>query len=230
MSNNLPAIPITDMTASEIAKVEKYKEEGLPELADVTNAELYRMLDLYLSGSTYTQIASILRMKKAIVLYLAHQNNWFESKQEYLNEIQEKIKARVVDAKLRNQEFTMLLVQAYQKRLSEKLHRYLQTGDGANMDTLNLKEVAQLMKAMEMINDSDGTGKSISGKPSPIGLNLGAGVIIEKTGEDQISITPKETTVGSLLQKMADEQRRKEKSLTNQSDIVKDTKGENNEK
>lgn len=230
MNNRLPAIILTtDLTSTEIAKVEKYKEEGLPKLAEVTTVQLHRMLDLYLSGSTYTQIASILGMKKAIVLYLAHTNNWFESKQEYLNEIQEKIKARVVDTKLRNQEFTMLLIQAYQKRLGQKLNNYLATGDASNMDTLSLKEIAQLMKAMEMINDSDGSGKSAPGKPSPIGLNLGNGVVIEKTGEDQISITPKETTVGSLLQRMADEQRRKEKSLTNQSDIVKDTKGENDE-
>jgi hypothetical protein len=224
MSNLPTLVPTTDLTQVEMDKVSKFKEDGCPHIGDVTNAQLYRMLDLYLSGSTYTQIASILQLKKVLVLYLAHTNDWYETKREYLNEIGEKIKNRVVDAKLRNQEFSMLLVQAYQKRLSQKLNSYLSTNNPEHIDSINLKEVAQLMKAMEMINDSDGSGKSL--RPSPIGLNLGAGVVIEKTGESQISITPKEITVGSLLQKMADERREKERKLLSGPDINKSTQGE----
>jgi hypothetical protein len=37
------------------------------------------------------------------------------------------------------------------------------------MDGIDLKEVAQLMKAIEMVNDLDATGKDSKGKPSPIG-------------------------------------------------------------
>jgi len=202
--SNLPTItslPSTDFTQSELDKIKIYKEQGLPGIAEVDDAKLYRMLELYLSGSTYSQIASMLRIKKVIVLYLAQSSNWCEAKQEYLNEERENIKNRVVDAKLRNSVFMLLLVQAWQKKLGRKLTAYLATGNDEHMDDIDLKEVAALMKAIDMVNDLDNTAKDSRGKTPAIGLNLGNGVIVEKTGENQVSITPKESTIRGLLQK-----------------------------
>lgn len=201
---NLPTVPSvssTDLTQSEIDKVNNYKEQGMPGLAEINDTKMYRMLELYLSGSTYTQIASMLRIKKVIILYLAESGGWFTAKQEYENEVKEKIKNSVVYAKLRNAEFMLLLVQAWRKKVSNKLELYLSTNDAAHMDDVDLKEVAALMKAIEMVNDLDNTGKGSNGKQPAIGLNLGAGVIVEKTGENQVSITPKDTTIKGLLQK-----------------------------
>jgi hypothetical protein len=212
--NNLPALKSSvDMTPSEIAKVERFIEDGLPGVANVTDAQLHRMLDLYLNGCTYSQISNMLEIKKVYILYFAQSANWMQVKEEYLNEIQEKIKSRVVDSKLRSQEFMLLLVQSWQKKIGAKLTRYLATNDEGHMEDINLKELAQLMRAIEMVNELDNTGKDSKGKPSPIGLNLGSGVVIEKTGDNTISVTPKESAVGDLLQQLADERRNKERVL-----------------
>lgn len=220
--SNLPTLittQTTDFTQSELDKIKHYKEQGMPGLTEVDDAKLYRMLELYLTGSTYSQIASMLRLKKVIVLYLAETSNWYTAKQEYENETKEKIKNSVISAKLRNAEFMLLLVQAWRKRLGNKLEQYLSTNDPEHMDDIDLKEVAALMKAIEMVNDLDNTGKDSKGKTPAIGLNLGNGVIVEKTGENQVSITPKESTIKGLLQKYA---------VSKESDI-KDKKGVNNE-
>lgn len=216
----------TDMTQSEMDKVAGYKSEGLPGIVDITNNELYRMYDLYLSGSTYTQIANTLKIKKVMILYLAHHNKWFESKQEFINELQEKIKARVIETKLRTSEFMLLTVQAYQKRISNKFTRYLATNDDKHMDEVDLKELAQLMKAIEIVNELDNTGKDSRGKSPAVGLNLGNGVTVEREGDNKITITPKEPSIGETLKQYAEEKKR----LQNQSSDIGILKGEDDAK
>lgn len=211
--SNLPTVvvkEVTDISEKEMTKITEYIEKGLPGIGDITSSNIFQMLDLYLSGSTYTQIADILRIKQVVVLYLAHTNNWYAVKEEYINESLENIKNQVVHSKLKSQEWMLLLVQAYQKRLGSKLKRYLSTNDETVMDSLDLKEVGQLMKAIELVNDLDSTGKSSSGK-SPIGLNIGDGVTMERDGDNKITITPKSATIGELLKQHADANRQAEK-------------------
>lgn len=234
--SNLPTIvPTTDLTDADLEKVAKYVERGLPGVSEVTSDQLYRMYELYLSGSTYSQIASMLAVKRIIVLYFSHANKWFDTKSEYLSEVQDKIKNRIVDTKLRNKEFMLLLVQAWQRKIGGKLNKYLATGDSQHMDEIDLKEVAQLMKAIDMVNELDESGKNPQGKTPAIGLNMGGnGVTVERTGDNAISITPnapKEESLGDMLQKYADESRKKEKVAIAppSNDINNNTKGENNE-
>lgn len=222
----------TDISASELVKVQKYKEDGLPGLASITDSQVYRMMDLYLTGSTYSQIAEALRVTKVTVMYLSDSHNWYGIKREYLNEIQEKIKNRVVDSKLRSQEFMLLLVQSWQKKIGRKLSMYLATNDTAHMDNLDLKEVSQLMKAIEMVNELDNTGKGTNGKTPPIGLNIGDGITMEKIGDNKITITPKPTSIGDILKAHADRSRLEEAKLTEnklKSSIENNKPGEDDE-
>lgn len=234
MSNALTIIPESDLMESEKNAVQEYIESGLPGIADINETQLYRMVDLYMGGSTYTQISVILRVKKTIVLYLAHSNNWFLAKREYLNEIQEKMRNRVIDSKLRNQEFTLLVVQAYQKKITEQLTKFLSTNDPAHMEEVDLKELGQLMKVIEMVNGLDETGKDKQGKTPAIGLNIGDGVSIQKTGDNTVSITPNRANIGDMLRGIADSQREQQKikdelSVKPKPDIESDNKGVKNE-
>lgn len=224
--SDLPSIPKglglvegtleTDLTPTDLRKVQAYKEAGLPGISSVTTSQLHRMLDLYMTGSTYTQISSTLEVKKNIVIYLAYSNEWYLLKKEYLNEIQEKIANQIIDTKLRSQEFLLLLIQAQQKRISAQLKRYLSTNDPSNMDGINLKEVSQLMKAIELIGQLDGTKGSKDRVPT-VGLNLGAGVDVERTGDNRVTITPKDTSLGNLLKQYA--KKEEEPKIVNKSDI-----------
>lgn len=212
MSDKLQVIvQDTDLTPSELNKVQIYKQNGLPGVTEVTDAMMHRMLDLYLTGSTYSQISQMLNVKKTTILYLAHVGQWYVTKKDYINEAQENMKGRVFNAKLRNQEFMLLLVQAWQKKIGHKLTKYLATNDDEHMNEIDLKEVAQLMKAIDMVNNLDNTGKDAKGKTPLIGLNPGNGVVIQKTGENSVSITPKDDTIGDMLEKYANDRREQEK-------------------
>lgn len=231
MSEKLPAlIQTTDLTVSDLTKVNRFVENGLPGIADITDQQIHKMFDLYLHGSTYTQISSILEVKKIYVLYLAHKSGWYETKQEYLAELQEKIKTRIIDAKLNNHDFMLTAVHAWKKKILSKLNKYLATGDDRHMEDIDLKEMAHLMKAIDMVNELDNTGKNPQGKTPLVGLNMGNGVVVEKTGDNSISITPKtDSPIGDILQQYADDRRQKEKVTIGDVSDITNKKGANNE-
>lgn len=209
--SNLPAIAnLTDMTESDSDKIKKFVDEGLPGLSDVTDVQLFRMYDMYLTGSTYSQISTILGIKRVVVLYLAQNSDWFTSKQEHLNELQESIKSKVAESQIKNKEFMLLLVQSYRKKIGHKLSKFLATSDDKWMNDIDLKELAQLMKAIEIVDEINSSGK-IPTKTPAVGINIGEGVTIEKSGDNKVSITPKESSVGDMLKKYADEQREEER-------------------
>lgn len=227
---NLPAVvSCADMTVSQVEKVKKFIDDGLPGITEVTNHQLTQMLDLYLTGSSYTQIANILRIKQLYVLYFAYTANWEGIRAEYLNEIQESIKNRLVSTKLRNKEFMLLLSQAYQRKIGTQLQRFLSTGLLSDIDEVKGKEVLMLMKIIELTNSLDEEGKDKNGKMPTIGLNAGAnGVVVERISDSQLSITPKDKdeSVGNLLKKLAEEKRAKEKAFLVQ-EIKKEPNNEN---
>lgn len=229
MSKILTVVRGTDIIESEMVKVNKFIEEGMPGLVDVTESQLHRMLDMYLTGSTYTQIATVLEIKKVVILYLAHSSGWYDTKVEYLNEVQENIKNRIIESKLRNKEFMVLAAQAYRKKIGHNMTQYLKTNDVAHMDNIDSKQLSQLVKTIEIIDGLDNTGKDSKGKTPAVGINIGEGVTVEKSGDDKITITPKEakeTPVGDILKQYADSKREEERrnmlSIASKSDIVND--------
>jgi len=218
--SNLPVIPnegtvSSDMTESEVALVKKFIDQGLPRIAEITEDQMVRMLDLYLKGNTYTQIAHMLRLQRVYVLYFAYKANWEQMKVEYLNEVQEKIKNRVIESKLRSKEFILLAIQSWQQKLGDKFTAFIATSDERHLEGLDFREVNSLLKLIEMINEMDGAGQGKDGKTSPVGINLGSnGVILEKLSDNSMSVTPKDAPdMGDLLQRLADERRSKEKAL-----------------
>lgn len=234
MPEKLPAIIETDIIESDMIKVKEYAQNELPGLSEISNIQLERMYNLYLSGSTYSQIASTLNIKKTIIQYVSHTTGWYDSKKSYLREVQEQIKTRVNDSKLKNKDFMLLLVQAYRKKLSTKFNTYLATDDDQHMADIDLKEIGLVMKAIEIVDNLDESGKDPKGKTPAVGINVGNGVTVEKTGENKISITPKETYIGDMLQQHADslreEERKKLLSSAEEYDINNDEQGDKDEK
>jgi hypothetical protein len=215
--DNLPTLKMsTDMTESEVKKVQQFIEDGLPGIAEVRASDISRMLDMYLTGSSYSQISAAMRIRKVFILYLAYKANWETVREEYINEIQEGIKNRLVNVKLKAQEFMILAAQAYQQKMSVHFLNYLSTGNAEEINAVSPKEMLLVMKIIEMNNNLDSDGKDKSGKVPPIGLNPGAtGILVERTGENSFSVTPKDgnENVGSLLKRLADEKRAKENNI-----------------
>lgn len=219
---------ITDLTIKDMEKVNKFVEEGMPGLTSIDEPTIARMLDLYLSGNTYHQISNTLKLKRSLVTYMSHKYGWYLAKREYLNELQEQLKSRVIDSKLVSQDFLLTLTAAWQKKIGKKLQRYLSTDDDSHTNDINLKEIAQLLKTIEMIQNLDKEGKDSKGRTPAVGLNLGDGVTIERSGDNKVTITPKEKTIGDMLKQFADSRRAEENKQKPEkiNDIEEETKQE----
>jgi len=207
-TKNLPSDPAnTDISPADMGKIQEYMDQGLPGIAKVDDTALFRMVDMYLTGSTYWQISNALNISRKIIIYLSHKHDWYGARREYLTEMQTQMKARVIDAKLVSKDFLLLLTQAWQKKIGKKLQKYLATDNEAHANEIDLKEVGQLLKTIDMINNLSDEGKDSKGRTPAIGLNLGDGVTIERDGDNKVIITPKEKTLGDMLKKFADSRR-----------------------
>lgn len=205
----LPEI-VNDISDEGMKKVQAFVEAGLPGIARVDEIKMTKMTELYLSGKTYDQISNIMRIDKTTIMYLSQKLGWCEVRQTYLLELEENMKRRVVEAKLMSQDFMLQLVQAWQKKISKKVTKYLATDDEKHINEVDLKEIDRYVKIMESLKESIQAPKSDSKGPA-VGLNLGDGVTVTRKGDNEIEITPKQNAVSDILQKYADMRRDEEK-------------------
>jgi len=212
----------TDFSELDIQKIEKFKEEGLPGLANVGDTTIVKCLELYLNGKTYSQISNLARIKKPIVLYLSQKFNWFLIKKEYFQDLVENIQQRTLETKIASQDFLLQLIQFWQLKIGKSINRFLLTGDEGASKEIDLKEIDKYLKTLEILYRLTGE-KTASDKPA-VGLNLGEGVTVKKVGDNTVEITPKQKATGNLLNQLANFRREQENMKKNntQSDIIID--------
>lgn len=194
----------TDLTLVDIAKVNDFKEAGMPGLAALGEAQVTRIMDLYLSGKTYTQISSALNVKRVLVMYIAQRFDWFVVRRDFFNEMESSIKQRLLEEKIRNQDFLLQLTHFYQSKLGKQVNKFLKTGNEADAE-IDPKVVAQYFKAVEILNKFDSAPKAAAA--SAIGLNLGDGMSIKKISETEVEITPRAQVQKEMLKRFADSRR-----------------------
>lgn len=204
--NNPTAItePKTDLSSKDMELVQKFADEGLPGIAIVDNTKMARILDLYLSGKTYRQISHIISIPKVIVLYLSNKFNWFKIRNDYLADLEESMRSRVIESNIVNQDFLLQLQQFFQKKIGSNITKYLATDNVDFANAIDLKEVDKYLKTVEALQKLT-SERNPSGKAPAVGLNLGeTGVTVTKTGENSVDITPKSKAIGDALKQFAD--------------------------
>lgn len=232
---NLPAnafqlIPDSDMTNYDVMKLNAYMDAGLPGVSSIDDLKLSRIMELYLAGKTYRQVSKITGIKKDIILYLSHKFNWYVVKREYFNELETHLKDRIIDAKLVSQDFLLQLMEFWQVRIGKNMDRYMSTGNDEHANEINPKDIDKYLKTVELLYKLNSESKIGNEKAPAVGLNLGDGVTIERDGNNKVTITPKERTIGDMLKKFADfrrEEENKQKPVVNHD--IKDEGEENNE-
>jgi len=201
----------TDFTEKDLEKLKAYEEAGMPGLGSVSDSQFVKMMQLYMAGKTYTQISSIMRMKKELVLVHSQKFKWFEAKHEILYEQEQSLKSRLIEASVTGQDFILQIKQLLEKKISHNIFKYLETEDESYANKINPKEIERYLKIVETLQGF----LSEPGKPrqpaSPIGLNLGEGMTLNKLGDGSIEITPKAKTIGDVLKQYADFKRQTEK-------------------
>jgi hypothetical protein len=211
MSDNLPEVivkPTTDIVERDATAVAEFIEKGMPGLATVQEENVKKMFDMYLAGKNYKQISGIMRTPKPLVMYLSQKLKWFEKREDYIVDLQQNMERRVVEAKLIGQDVMLQFVQAYGKKFSTKMNSYMASGNEDFTKQINLKEFELYLKCLERLQ------KSIEApvqKGPLVGINLGEGATVTRTGQNSIEVTPKQKAVGDMLQELADMRRNESK-------------------
>lgn len=210
--SNVPALqPVNDFTQKDLEVIQAYQERGLEGVGIVDEKKLGSMLEMYLSGKTYRQISAAIQIKKEIVLYMSYKYNWFLIRQDYLTDMEQSMRGRVMEAKIVNQDFLLQLQAMWQKKIGTKINKYLATDNEEFANEIDLKEVSHYLKTVEMLHKLGGEKVSTDNNRPMVGVNPGDGVTIVRTGENEIEITPKSKAVSDALKMFADSRREEEK-------------------
>ena len=206
----------TDITPKELEAVAKFKEEGMPGLFTVVQSEVtyVKALDLYMSGKTYHEISKVVNVKKDIILFLAHKHEWYNTKMQHLAILDANIKERIIQADLMNQDFVLQIQQFFLKKIGRKMTRFMASGDDEAANAVDKKDLEMYMKSVALLREIS-SEKIPSGHRPTVGLNIGDGVTVRKVGENQVEISPRNKTVGEMLNDLANLKRTEEAKVAN---------------
>jgi len=212
-SKQIALVPHADFTVKDLETIDKFKENGLLGLHTITEVDVERCMGLYVDGKSYRQIANITKIKKDVILFLAHKFSWFDLRQDYLAELQATMKEKILDAKLQNQEFLFDLIMAYRKKLGKNINKYLKSDNEEWIDKVDSKDMSVIFKCMELLEKLNAETYDASKNNESLGTvlnDLGDGMTITKTVSNTVEITPK-SPFSSKLKSMADFKRQQEK-------------------
>jgi hypothetical protein len=210
-------MPTTDIQSWEMEKLKAYIEEGVPGIGSIDDDNLGRAMELYLTGKSYREISNILNKPKVMFLYLSNRFNWFQMKMDYLEELDQTMKNRMDESKVRGTDFQLKLVHALEKRMSKVVNKYLATDDDKYIDSIDEKQIAKYMKVFNAVHGSDAPK---GGGGVNVNLNMGGGMVLSKGQNGSVDISPKEKSVAMKLKEMAAAKRAEERPQS--TDIKKD--------
>ena len=91
-----------DMTKEEKEAVQEFAANGCPGIGQVRDSDHFKWFDLYMSGKTYAEIATITKCKKDLIMFIAYKSKWMDKKLNHYNDISlnllEKVKQVKVDS------------------------------------------------------------------------------------------------------------------------------------
>ena len=211
---DLTVLPHADFTMKDLETIEKFKEDGMLGLHTLVDTDVERSMALYMDGKTYRQIANITKIKKDVILFLAHKFSWWKLRKDYLDELQAIMKDKITESKLQNQEFLFDLIMVYRKKIGKNMNKYLKTDNEEWADKFDSKDLNVYFKCVELLEklNADSYSPSNADNKSLVALNgMGEGVTITKTGANSVEITPK-SPFSSKLKQFADLKREQERA------------------
>lgn len=203
-----------DFTEDEANKVNTFVQNGCQGL-DVLVADEHKinnMFSLYMSGKNYTEISKITKTKKNLVLYMSAKMNWYEKKMEHINDIQKSMTSKLSNTKTRSLNFIADLINVHHKYYGEKMDEYLRTNDRTIIENLDLKQLSQYFKSIEILEKllSPANIRNNTGNGTTVNVNAPDGAQVKQLDDKTLEITPGST--GNILEELAklkDEQKKK---------------------
>jgi hypothetical protein len=200
-----------DFEEKEVEKIKTYVANGLIGLQSVVKDEhkVNAMFGLYMEGKTYTEISKISKTKKDIVLYLSAKLKWYEQRMDYLEDIQSKMVQTLKTTKIQSLSFIQTLITMQHKYYGDVINQYLMTGNRDLIDGLDLKQLTQYFKSIEILERTLNPTNVKSPKGgTTVNINTQGGTV-EQIDDKTLEITPGIT--GDVLRALAKQKDDKKK-------------------
>ena len=200
-----------DFEEKEVEKIKTYVANGLIGLQSVVKDEhkVNAMFGLYMEGKTYTEISKISKTKKDIVLYLSAKLKWYEQRMDYLEDIQSKMVQTLKTTKIQSLSFIQTLITMQHKYYGDVINQYLMTGNRDLIDGLDLKQLTQYFKSIEILERTLNPTNVKSPKGgTTVNINTQGGTV-EQIDDKTLEITPGVT--GDVLRALAKQKDDKKK-------------------
>jgi hypothetical protein len=182
-----------DFTDEEVKRINTYVTNGCVGLETLVKDDhkVNNLFALYMSGKTYTEVSKISRVKKDMVLYMAAKMKWYEKRMEYLNDIQSNITKKITETKTESLNFIASLISMHHKYYGDAINQYLRTGDRDIIDGLDLKQLTQYFKSIEILEKILNPANVNRGGGSNTTVNINTpGGKVEQVDDKTIEITP----------------------------------------
>jgi hypothetical protein len=205
-------IELTDgnsgFTLKELDEITAYREAGLPGIIEVTDAKLLSAFDLRLDGRPWREISKALDLPKVVLMHLGEKFNWHQRRLEFLEGYEMHMRELVLEEKIHSQYFIMKAMHVFRKRMGRQFDRYLQSGEVALGDAIDMDEMAQYIKMAQAVAalDAKGLARDADNRPA-VGLNLGDGVTVKKLSDNTVEITPRQKSQAEMLRDLANSKR-----------------------
>jgi len=150
ISNKMP-LEALYLTEKDIRRLETFELAGTPGLSTTSDKQKEEMKFLYFSGLSPSQIAQRFRVKKEIVLYFAKKFDWYEEKQEYAKETQERMNERIRMAELTAIDTLMYTLHFLCRNIKNQINDSYRTGEFST-SLVFLKQFDRFLRAYEVFN------------------------------------------------------------------------------
>lgn len=138
----------TDLPAEDLVILTEYLAGGGHPLSPDAGARMY---ELFLHGSDAREIQ---RLNKAFplggILDAQVRYKWTQRRDQYYIELQDRVKDKVIKSQLETTELMTDILAAARKKHSDKLKKFIQSGDEKDLDgVMNIETLQSLLKVTE---------------------------------------------------------------------------------
>jgi hypothetical protein len=189
-----------------------FKDNGMPGLARITEEQMVKMKEMYLSGASYSSISTSFRVKKAVVLFLSEKGRWLEERAERAQENIKVIREIVPYIQNDNVVFLAEISEFFKQYYRKKIEEYNRSGDDRIVQTTSLNALEKYLKCFKLLQEAvDGKGGNGENKNPMVHLHLGenSNVVVSDSGSNPES-TKENEKLSEALKILAELRKKKE--------------------
>lgn len=192
-----------DMTPEELESLRDFLAKGKPGFANMLDTDVFKCINLYMSGKSYGEIAKITNVKKDVILYTAVKTDWYNKRLNHYQDITDTMLDKLKRTKIDSINTVQTMIAALGKYYGDQFNEYLANNDVSIIEDMDTKMLAQYYKSIESLSKIIGeAGSSGKNKKPSVNVNVGSTASIKELEDGSVEIT--DESAANLLKDLAE--------------------------